>query len=448
MMSNTSGAAGTERMQISTHARCATAIAALAMFAGTAAAQSIHFFTQGYYASDLSADGRVVVGNLIGPFETFRWTADTGEVLLGEATVPVLGTGAGSPDISYDGTRISATILTDDATLATQGIWTEGSGWTRAFPPLPPGAAPIDQSIASAWGLSGDGSTVTGFYWGANSTGPFGGAQPNAWSATAGVTVLDRIEGRNARVNDANFDATVFCGWEENDFGQWQPTVWRDGVKMRLSENDAFVGAEKLTGDGDVIVGNSLNVLTLNREPTIWTWNGASYDEQRLGVLPGTPAINGWGVALGVTDDASMVVGANYYTFSPGGTADGFIWTEQTGLVKADDFVAGLGIDIFDVFRIRSVDAISADGSTILVGGQSPVTFDVFSAIIRIVPNCNAADLVAPFEVLDLGDVDAFIAAFLIGGDDADIAAPFGIVDLADIDTFIAAFLAGCPFPS
>jgi len=413
--------------------------------AGTASAQSIHYFTPGFYASDLSANGTVVCGNLIGPYETFRWTAETGEVLLGEATVPVLGSGAGSPDISYDGNHISATILTVDNQFATQGIWTEGQGWTRAFPPLAPGGAPIDNSIASAWGLSGDGSTITGFYWSSNATGPFGGAQPSAWSQSGGVTVLERDEGRNARVNGANFDGTMFCGWEENTFGQWQPTVWRDGMKMRLSENEAFVGAEQMTSDGGTVVGNSLNTSTLNREPTVWTWNGMSYNEQRLGVLPGTPAINGWGVALGVTDDASMVVGANFYSFSPGGTADGFIWTEDTGLVKADDYVAGLGLDIAGEIHIRSVDAISADGSTILVGGQSPVTFDLVSAIIRIGPGCgNAADLAEPFGVNDLADVNAFVAGFTTQDAIADIDGN-GIFDLADINAFITAFVVGCP---
>ena len=426
-----------------TATRCATT-ALLLTLAGSASAQSIHYFTPGFYASDLSADGTVVCGNLIGPYETFRWTADTGEVLLGEATVPVLGTGAGSPDISYDGTRISATILTEDDQFATQGIWTEGEGWVRAFPPLAPDGRDLDQSLASAWGLSGDGTTVTGFYWSTGNSGPFGGAQPNAWSMADGVTAFDHTEGRNARVNDANFDATVFCGWEENTFGQWQPTVWRNGTKIRLSENDAFVGAEKLTADGDTVVGNSLNPLTLNREPTIWAWNGASYDQQRLGVLPGTPAINGWGVALGVTDDASMVVGANFYSFSPGGTADGIIWTADSGLVKANDFVAGLGLDIADELYIRSVDAISADGSTILVGGQSPVTFELLSAIIRIEPGCgNAADIAEPFGVLDLADISAFVAGFTSQDPIADLDGN-GVFDLADISVFVTAFTAGC----
>ncbi|MEM1186315.1 MAG: GC-type dockerin domain-anchored protein [Planctomycetota bacterium] len=58
---------------------------------------------------------------------------------------------------------------------------------------------------------------------------------------------------------------------------------------------------------------------------------------------------------------------------------------------------------------------------------------------------CNPADIAPPFGVLDLGDVDAFITAFLGGDLLADVAPPFGVLDLGDIDTFINSFFAGCP---
>jgi len=60
-------------------------------------------------------------------------------------------------------------------------------------------------------------------------------------------------------------------------------------------------------------------------------------------------------------------------------------------------------------------------------------------------PPCNLADLAAPFGVLDLSDIDAFILAFGAGDDAADIAPPFGVLDLTDIDAFILDFFAGCP---
>ncbi len=313
--------------------RATAVISVLAAIAGLASAHDVTFLPTNYYGSDTSADGSVVVGNPAGPYETFRWTAETGAVLLGQATVPVLGTGAGSPDISYDGTRISATILDETGSFATWGIWTEGLGWEELIPPLAPDGINVDNSVASAWGLSGDGSTLTGFYWVAGAN-----AQPSTWSETTGIVPLEVIPGHSSRINGANYDASVLVGWEENTFGAWQPTAWRDGVKIRLSENDAFVECEQVNADGTVIVGSSLNTFTPNPEQTRWVWNGASYDQHQLGVLPGTPAITGFGIALGVTDDGGTIVGVNFYSFSPGGPADGFIWTEATGLIKANDY--------------------------------------------------------------------------------------------------------------
>ena len=58
---------------------------------------------------------------------------------------------------------------------------------------------------------------------------------------------------------------------------------------------------------------------------------------------------------------------------------------------------------------------------------------------------CNAADLAEPFNVLDLGDINAFVAGFTSQDPVADLAAPFGVFDLGDINAFVAAFTGGCP---
>ncbi|MEM1184656.1 MAG: M14 family zinc carboxypeptidase [Planctomycetota bacterium] len=55
----------------------------------------------------------------------------------------------------------------------------------------------------------------------------------------------------------------------------------------------------------------------------------------------------------------------------------------------------------------------------------------------------NPADIAPPFGLLDLADVDAFIAGFIAGDLIADIVVPFGVLDLGDVDAFITAFLGG-----
>ncbi len=74
------------------------------------------------------------------------------------------------------------------------------------------------------------------------------------------------------------------------------------------------------------------------------------------------------------------------------------------------------------------------------VVAQRPALTVVFTAA-----NPCPADVAEPFGVLDLADVQAFIAAFVAGDPLADIADPSGVLDLADVQAFIASFVAGCP---
>jgi YVTN family beta-propeller protein len=78
----------------------------------------------------------------------------------------------------------------------------------------------------------------------------------------------------------------------------------------------------------------------------------------------------------------------------------------------------------------RAVLACPTGDGAVLIVGDGP---------------CNDADIAEPFGVLDLGDIQAFVTAFLGTEPAADLAAPFGVWDLADIQAFVIAFNAGCP---
>lgn len=409
----------------------------IAAAASGAGAQSVTVLPTNYYVSDFSYDGTYAAGNLAGPFETFRWSAATGPVLLGRATLPTLGVAAGSPDISYDGTRVSASITNDAGTLMTPGVWDINDGWTSLEDPIAPDSVSVDGSLGSAWGLSGDGSTVTGFYWyvGAN-------ARPYKWDRDQGITSLEVNPGRSARVNAVSYDGSVAVGWEENTFGSWQPTVWRDGVKIRVVESPGGSTADAVSGDGNFVVGNSFEPDTQNRAVAIWRWDGQSYVEERLGLLAGTPAFSGWGKAWGVSDDGSIVVGVNFYSINPGGSADGVVWTQATGLMNAMDYFASIGIDLTGIIDIRSVDTVSPDGSTFAATGFEAQTGELRTVIINTRPDC-----VADFNhdgSLNFFDVSAFLSAFSAQHPDADLNND-GQYNFFDISAFLSAFAQGCP---
>jgi hypothetical protein len=69
---------------------------------------------------------------------------------------------------------------------------------------------------------------------------------------------------------------------------------------------------------------------------------------------------------------------------------------------------------------------------------------DLFTDVSGLPDPCSPADLGAPFGVLDLSDVDAFIHAFVTPTPISDLDEN-GVRDLADLVAFADAFATGCP---
>lgn len=76
--------------------------------------------------------------------------------------------------------------------------------------------------------------------------------------------------------------------------------------------------------------------------------------------------------------------------------------------------------------------------------GNPPLNSDPIGAYIVESEICSA-DLAAPFDILDLSDIGAFINAFLSMDPVADVATPLGVWDLADVAQFVESFNMGCP---
>jgi uncharacterized membrane protein len=316
-----------------------------------------------FYGTAISSDGQVIAGNTLGTYEACRWTQATGLVPLGMSSVAVLGRGAGAPDISDDGTRISATILGADSTYVTQGLWTEGSGWQEMMPPLLPTGAPLDNEIGSAWGLSNDGNTVVGLYWRAGQ--PDGSAHAFSWTEAGGSVGLGS-NGYSSRANDCNADGSVVVGWAERSDGTWQPTAWVNGTITTLTPTEGFCEAYSVLPDGSTIYGSGYDLHSMRFYGAAWDWDGAQWVERSLGALPGTSG-QGNVAPNDATPDGRIVVGYNAYFF---GSSTGFVWTEETGIVDIVDFVTERGGTWPDQFVVTSATAISDDGSIIVGVGQ------------------------------------------------------------------------------
>lgn len=316
-------------------------------------------------ASDLSADGSVLVGNTQLIYETYRWTQATGVTPLGRPTVPVLNTGAGTPKVSADGTRVSATIMDDTDTFGTPGRWTEGLGWEEVLPPFLPDGGIVDAYAGSAWAISGDGQAVGGLYWRPDQTD--GLAHGFTWTKNGGPVGLGSAGGAS-RVNGLNGDGSIAVGWAENpQFGNWQPTIWRGGQRLTLQESDAFAEVISITPDGATAVGDYWDTTNLINAPAIYRWDGTTYIPQVLPVLDGTiAAFGGRAVLIDISGDGSVAVGLNLFErgfFGP--VVTGIVWTESTGIITANDWLASKGIIVDPNLIIVELVTISDDGLTV-----------------------------------------------------------------------------------
>lgn len=387
-----------------------------------------------YLPTDVSSDGSVVVGNIYGPYETFYWTSETGPLPLGRATVPVLGVGAGSPDVSADGTRVSATVLTDDEMYATQGIWDISTGWQVLMPPLPPDGGELDQSYGSAWGLSGDGQTLVGLYWrpGMAATGS---AHPSSGTLTSTVVDLG-TPGGSGRANAASYDGSVVGGWTARPDGTWEPTVWVNGVMEVLDDFDASSTVQGVNRDGTILVGESHTHPNVGA--TIWRWNGSVWDRQYYGGLPGMVALNGLAWFTSISADGDVAVGATRPAFSP--VYWGMLWTPDSGLVDADDWVAALGGST--LYPISELSAVSDDGKTVVGITQNQVPpFQLAGVVIRCVSDGDAdgdgdVDL-RDAAMMQLSFTDAGAGAVSSGAEPLDANCDLDI-DLDDVAEFVA----------
>ena len=309
-------------------------------------------------ALSISGDGSVIVGNSYPDYETFRWTRETGMQLLGRGTVAIFGSGAGGPDVSDDGRYVTGTIASLDSTYITVGRWNVDTGWEEMLPPLPPGGGMVDNAYGSAWGLSDDGSTVTGLFW-LTEGGPFG-AHGLAWTREGGPVDMGTTYG-NSRINDANYDGSVLVGWDQRQDGVWQPAVWDNGTLTWLSETEAFCLANCVTPDGNLIGGSATNENGV-RVATAWIRQGETWQENILGALPGTGSPFGNAVVTDVSDDGSLLVGFN--AWDPGWST-GFIFTLEDGLVDVDNFLADNGVEFDPTLNIVSLTGVSGDGKHI-----------------------------------------------------------------------------------
>ena len=230
-----------------------------------------------------------------------RWTRKDGVKALGRNT-STLGVGGGTPRISADGKVVAATILDATGSYATQGRWTASGGWQELDHPLPPDGGIEDLSDADTFGMSADGLVVTGLYWRPGQSGGSAHAERHGRAATGMVGMP--TAGGSSRIDGANRDGSVLSGWEEDPDYR---LAHGDGVGRRR-QDDARPGVVGQRGRGgqrgrhDHRRAGGRSGVAQRNEATKWTWNGASWDKQILGIGKGATT-TGASYAIATSDD-------------------------------------------------------------------------------------------------------------------------------------------------
>ena len=345
----------------------------IAMLASPAhAAVTFQYLPAGGFPTAVSNDGSVVAGNTVGSYEPYRWTLATGLVNLGRGALPVVATTAGAPGRSADGTRVASSIHTDDSTAVTAGLWTLGQGWQQLAPPLPPGGGVVDESMASVWGMSGDGNTVLGLFWRPGGVG--GSAHAFRWTQAEGMVDLGS-SGRSSKASDASFNGSVIAGWNESlQYGFRQACAWRNGQLTVLSVPDLPSEAQCVTNDGQWIAGRETNGATGFVDAARWHWNGSAWSPtQYLGHVDGNSgSAYGKTIPNGITSDGKFIVGYNTFDGDPFYTT-GFLWTDTTGCVDIEFWLADQGVDVDPIFDIQGLTTCTPDGAYLFGYGQEIV---------------------------------------------------------------------------
>jgi len=348
------------------HAVAALATGMVLLAAPAHAAVTFQYLTDQGAVTAVSNDGSVVTGNTFSAYEAFRWTLATGFVNLGYGALPVLGNTGGVPGMSANGTRIASTIINADSTAATAGLWTQGLGW-QELTPLPPGGGIIDESMASVWGMSGDGNTVVGLFWRPGGVG--GSAHGFRWTQATGMVDLGSSVGRSSRAGDASYDGSVIVGWDENLIRR--ACAWRNGQQTLLTSAASTGEAQCVTNDGTWVAGRETNLITGFVDAARWHWNGSAWSAtEYLGHVDGNSGgAQGKTIPTGMTSDGKFIVGYNTFDGDPFYTT-GFFWTDSTGCVDIEFWLADQGVDVDPSFDIQSLSACTPDGQYLYGYGQ------------------------------------------------------------------------------
>jgi probable HAF family extracellular repeat protein len=328
-------------------------------------------------ASDISADGSVIVGTTLSGsppmVSVFRLTPQGATIRPTGLTLSAFDR---EPSLSSDGSTVVGTYLSPRGEEAFRCV---GDG---AFEPL--GDLPGGDFQSRAYGVSADGSVVVG------TSQP--DSEPTAfrWTAAGGMQPLGTSE-RSARAVSA--DGSVVVGGTRSIEGEpgaaYRWTAQSGSIVLPPLPQPRFAHAEAraVTPDGEVVVGYNdfrIGLGGIHEEAFRWT--------EQEGTVSLRSGLWGFTVPFDVSEDGSVVVGRGHDPETTSGAA--FIWTAETGMLSLRDALIFGGANM-DGWTPFTATGISADGRTVVGTANGPNGQEAFVATLGAIPEPSTLALAA-----------------------------------------------------
>ena len=240
-----------------------------------------------------------------------------------------------------------------------------------------PGGIACGTNATSPFGISGNGSYVTGLgYLNGCGRGNFGAFLFDGTTTTylgspidggRGDAVADdgTVVGWGYFPNSANWRGAIYAG------GAWS---WIDGMgdDIRLTPDEEFFKGQAfdITPDGNYVFGIHYGASGFS-DPGAW---GSAYIWDRTAgtytKMSDPNRETNFVQAMGISDDGSAAIGRSGSFFSNYPV----LWTKETGSLDVHLFLLGQGLDDLYFWRIQGGGDVNHDGSMIAIGGYNLTT--------------------------------------------------------------------------
>jgi hypothetical protein len=336
----------------------------------------------------ISADGSIILGTRLSLDGYWMWS-DAG----GYKEIGGFARGGGLPGISDDNSKISGNIIENG--VYKWGLYDVATQtWTGITPPA---TTPTNCTVnieginyvgyGTAWGISGDGSTVVGgTYNNRSSVGTCRKQRATKWTAAGGSVVLPKaspdVNTTNSRANGASYDGSVIAGQDDSG-ANGAGAYWVNGVEhgvggsLPVTPATYFGSSVYVTRDGSTVTGGT---GAGNVNSGAYLANTGTGDKT---IIPSPPTPFLLLSSAFRTNDAATVVGGFDRVdldFVPR------VWTREIGWSLLQDFLRAQGVWM-EGYGAGPIQSMSADGRTwavlgLVPGGYAPLIIEVPKAVV------------------------------------------------------------------